>query len=67
MDPAGGWVAASGDDSGIRSWNLTDTLLDKAQALLWRNLDAQEWNRFIGAQVEREKTFPKLPFPEELR
>ena len=56
------WMLASGAaDGDIHLWSSTATLAELVCARVGRNMDPEEWNRYVGPNLPYETTCPNLP------
>ncbi len=62
FDPAGGRLFSGGADRTLRRWpTRAHSLAEELCRLLSRELDAEEWNLYLGADVERGQACPPPP------
>ncbi len=61
FDPDGEWVATGASGGAVRQWALgIHNLIDKACAVIGRNMTQDEWNRFY-LEKEYAETCPGVP------
>jgi WD40 repeat protein len=62
----GNYLASASHDGTVRIWEVdTQGLANSVCQRVWRNLSREEWNRFVGKEIEYQKTCEDRPFPED--
>jgi WD40 repeat protein len=61
FSPDGKTLASGSEDTNIFIWICTEALSDLVCQRVWRNLEPEEWERFVGFGIPYERTCPNLP------
>jgi len=56
-----GLLVSGGFDGSVRLWALTQRLARQVCGRVWRNLSEEEWYRFVGKDIPRQRTCEDLP------
>ena len=56
-----GLLVSGGFDGSVSLWALTQRLARQVCGRVWRNLSEEEWRRFVGEDIPRQRTCEALP------